>query len=86
MESPYENAEDKYFYLHGIPFLPLNIRGNAVNCRIGLSRQLVFIPVIYFDRKTLKRKENMSLEWFYYRPNTQRKIELYKKEVNNETK
>lgn len=81
MESPYINTKDKYFYLHGIPFLPLNIRGNAVNCRIGLSRQLVFIPAIYFDKKTLKRNLNMSLEWFYNKPSTQRKIELYKQEV-----
>lgn len=46
MKSPYETKY--YFYLHDIPFLPLAIRGNAVNCRIGLSKQLVFIPVKYF--------------------------------------
>ena len=85
MKSPYETLN--YFYLHGIPFLPLAIRGKAVNCRIGLSKQLVFIPSIYFDVHTengIRLKNNANLEWFYNKKDTQRKIELYKEEFLNE--
>jgi len=65
MKSPYKTLN--YFYLHDIPFLPLAIRGNAVNCRIGLSRQLVFIPLKYFNvhiEKGISLKENVEVEWF----------------------
>lgn len=80
MKSPYETKY--YFYLHGIPFLPLAIRGNAVNCRIGLSKQLVFIPKKYFDVTIddITLKEGMNLEWFYNKKDTQNKIECYLKE------
>lgn len=80
MESPYTNIENKYFYLHDIPFLPLAVRGNAVNCRIGLSKQLVFIPVKYFNyhaSKGISLKDNVNLEWFYNKIDTQRKIKYY---------
>ena len=85
MESPYKNVENKYFYLHGIPFLPLAVRGNAVNCRIGLSKQLVFIPLIYFNVHTKKGiwlKDNVNLEWFYNKWDTQNKIKHYLKETS----
>ena len=80
MKSPYEKLN--YFYLHDIPFLPLAIRGNAVNCRIGLSRQLVFIPKKYFDVTIddITLKEGMDLEWFYNKIDTQNKIKCYLKE------
>lgn len=80
MKSPYETKY--YFYLHGIPFLPLAIRGNAVNCRIGLSKQLVFIPKKYFDVTVddITLKEGMDLEWFYNKRDTQNKIKCYLKE------
>lgn len=77
MSSPYDNP--KYFYLHGIPFLPLAKRGKAVNCRIGLSRQLVFLPEIYFN-EDLTLKDGADLEWFYKKRQTQCKIKCYKKE------
>lgn len=84
MKSPYETLN--YFYLHGIPFLPLAKRGNAVNCRIGLSNQLVFIPVIYFNITTDKiaLKDNVNLEWFYNKRDTQNKIKCYLKESNRD--
>ncbi len=77
MKSPYETL--KYFYLHDIPFLPLAIRGSAVNCRIGLSKQKVFIPAKYFDvtNEGIKLKENVNLEWFYKKKNTQNNIRKY---------
>ena len=80
MKSPYEKLN--YFYLHGIPFLPLAVRGNAVNCRIGLSRQLVFIPKKYFDVTIddITLKEGIDLEWFYNKRDTQNKIKCYLKE------
>ena len=80
MKSPYEKLN--YFYLHNIPFLPLAIRGNAVNCRIGLSRQLVFIPKKYFDVTIddITLKEGIDLEWFYNKRDTQNKIKCYLKE------
>ena len=81
MKSPYEKLN--YFYLHHIPFLPLATRGNAVNCRIGLSRQLVFIPKKYFnvgvDDITLK--EGMDLEWFFRKRDTQNKIKHFLDEI-----
>lgn len=83
MKSPYETKY--YFYLHGIPFLPLAIRGNAVNCRIGLSKQLVFIPVQYFNCHTEKGiwlKDNVDLEWFYNKRDTQIKIKHYLEEMS----
>ena len=75
MVSPYETLN--FFYLNGIPFLPLTKRGRAVNCRIGLSKQLVFIPSLYFN-KDLTLKENADLRWFLRKPDTKRKIELYR--------
>ena len=80
MKSPYEKLN--YFYLHDIPFLPLAKRGNAVNCRIGMSKQLVFIPSKYFDITIddITLKEGMDLEWFYNKIDTQNKIKHYLKE------
>lgn len=80
MKSPYEKLN--YFYLHNIPFLPLAKRGNAVNCRIGMSKQLVFIPSKYFDItvEDITLKEGMDLEWFYNKIDTQNKIKHYLKE------
>jgi len=82
MESPYKTKY--YFYLHGIPFLPLALRGRAVNCRIGESKQLVFIPASYFDITTdyIKVKPKVDLEWFYNKPDTQSKIKHYFEENN----
>lgn len=81
MKSPYEKLN--YFYLHNIPFLPLAVRGNAVNCRIGLSRQLVFIPRKYFNVTTddITLKEGMDLEWFFHKKDTQSKIKHFLEEV-----
>lgn len=80
MVSPYKTLN--YFYIHNIPFLPLSVRGNAVNCRIGLSKQLVFIPKMYFDvtNEKITLKPNMSLEWFYRKRDTQIKIKYYLKQ------
>lgn len=81
MDSPYKTLN--YFYLNGVPFLPLAKRGNAINCRIGLSKQLVFIPAKYFDicKDKIDLKKNANLSWFLYKPDTQRKIQLYKEEM-----
>lgn len=57
-----------YFYLHDIPFLPLAKRGNAVNCRIGLSKQLVFVLKRYFDESLALIDDD--LEWFYCKKDT----------------
>jgi len=77
MRSPYETKN--YFYLHDIPFLPLAKRGNAVNCRIGNSKQKVFIPAKYFDfsNNEIKLLSNVNLEWFYKKRNTQNNIKKY---------
>lgn len=80
-ESPYKKLN--YFYVDGVPFLPLTKRGNAVNCRIGLSKQLVFIPLCYFNND-LTLKENANLKWFVNKPTIRHQIELYKKEVDYE--
>ncbi len=71
---------NNYIYIHNIPFKFLSFRGNATNLRIGESKQLVFIPKKYFNKNgTLK--ENVNLDWWFYKPVNQHKIELYKKEV-----
>ena len=68
-------SNDKFFYICGIPFKFLTFRGRAANCRIGNSRQLVFIPRKYFNNDgTLK--ENQDLVWFINKPSTFHKIEL----------
>lgn len=78
MESPYKTKN--FFYLNGVPFLPLCKRGKAVNCRIGLSKQLVFIPSIYFN-SDLTLKSGADLRWFVNRRTTKHKIELYKQTI-----
>lgn len=80
MKSPYETLN--WFYLHDIPFLPLAVRGNAVNCRVGsvISKQKVFIPLKYFDvdeEKGITLKINADLEWFWKKKNTQNNIKKY---------
>ena len=80
MKSPYEI--ENYFYINDIPFLPLGKRGNAVNCRIGLSKQLVFIPTKYFNvtSEKIELKDNVDLSWFYNKKDTQNKIRYYLEE------
>lgn len=80
MKSPYEKLN--WFYLHNIPFLPLAKRGNAVNCRIGLSKQKVFIPLKYFNitNEEIKLKDNVNLEWFWNKKNTQDNVKRYLEE------
>lgn len=82
MKSPYETLN--WFYLHNIPFLPLNLRGRAVNCRIGYSKQKVFIPAKYFDitKKEIKLKDNVDLEWFWNKKNTQNNVNKFLEETN----
>lgn len=46
MVSPYKDP--KYFYINEIPFLPLAKYKKAVLCRIGNSKQTIFIPASYF--------------------------------------
>lgn len=78
-KSPYQKLN--YFYIDEIPFLPLTKRGNAVNCRIGLSRQLVFLPFSYFN-DDLTLKENVDLSWFMKKRDTQNKIKYYLEELS----
>lgn len=85
MKSPYKTLN--WFYLHDIPFLPLAIRGNAVNCRIGsiMSKQKVFIPKQYFNidkEKGIMLKENVNLEWFWRKKNTQNNVKRFLEENN----
>ena len=82
MKSPYETLN--YFYIHNIPFLPLAKRGNAVNRRIGLSKQKVFIPLKYFDitDEEIKLKDNANLEWFWNKKNTQNNVNKFLEETN----
>lgn len=79
MNSPYKTLN--FFYLNDIPFLPLSKRGNAINCRIGLSKQLIFIPKRYFN-DDLTLKDNIDLRWFLNKKDIKHKIELYKEETN----
>lgn len=73
---------NNYIYIHDIPFKFLSFRYNAANLRIGESKQLVFIPKKYFNKDgTLK--ENVNLDWWFYKPINQHKIELYKMEEGN---
>lgn len=66
---------EDFFYICGIPFKFLSFRGNAANCRIGNSRQLVFIPKKYFESDG-SLKENQDLIWFINKSSTMHKIKL----------
>ena len=73
-------------YIHNIPFKFMTFRGDACNLRIGESRQKVFIPRKYFNNDgTLKKEINIDkdLDWWFYKPVNQHKIELYKTERND---
>ena len=87
MKSPYETLN--WFYLHNIPFLPLAKRGDAINCRVGsiMSKQKVFIPAKYFEitKEEIKLKDNVDLEWFWKKKNTQCNIKKWIEENNRES-
>lgn len=69
-------SEREFFYICGIPFKFLNFRGNAANCRIGYSKQLVFIPRKYFTKDGYLNCESKDLVWFINKPNIFHKIKL----------
>lgn len=71
--------KNNYIIIHDIPFKFLSFRGNGANLRIGESRQKVFIPRKYFNNDgTLK--EGANLDWWFYKPVNQHKIDLFKEE------
>lgn len=72
-------SERDFFYICGIPFKFLSFRGGAANCRIGNSKQLVFIPKKYFTKDGML-KEGSDLIWFINKPDTFHKIRLAAKE------
>jgi len=86
MKSPYETLN--WFYLHNIPFLPLAVRGNAVNCRIGsaMSKQDNILKdfEIYYAIKILTGK--IKLEYpkedyeilGIYKVDTRLKVKIFK--------
>ena len=65
-------------FVNGIPFIYLTPRGNAINLRIGQSKQLEFIPKQYVDENGFLC-DNIS--WWFNKPKLQHKIELYKQEM-----
>ena len=72
--------KNNYIIIHNIPFKFLTFRGNAANLRIGESKQKVFIPRKYFNNDgTLK--DNVNLDWWFYKPVNQHKIDLFKEEI-----
>lgn len=84
MRSKYDKDDNNYIYIYGVPFRFLSFRGNAANLRIGISRQLVFIPRRYFNKDgTLINPETVDsdLNWWFHKPVNQHKIELYREEV-----
>ena len=81
MKHTYNDGLNPVSYIHGIPFRFLSFRCNAANFRIGDSKQLVFIPKSYIDNNG-KIKENANLDWWFYKPVNQHKIELYKEEIS----
>ena len=68
-------SEREFFYICGVPFKFLSFRGDAANCRIGDSRQLVFIPKKYFTKDGML-KEDANLVWFINKPGVFHKIRL----------
>lgn len=68
-------SERDFFYICGIPFKFLSFRGNSANCRVGNSKQLVFIPKKYFTNDGML-KEGSDLIWFINKPDTFHKIRL----------
>lgn len=81
----YNDKLNPVSYINNIPFRFLSFRGRAANFKIGNSRQLVFIPKDYIN-KDGTIKDNVNLDWWYYKPVNQHKIKLYKDEVQNENR
>lgn len=75
----YNNELNPISYIHSIPFRFLSFRGHSANFRIGNSKQLVFIPSNYVN-KNGTIKDNVSLDWWFYKHTNQHKIKLYKEE------
>lgn len=83
MKHTYNDDLNPVSYIHEIPFRFLSFRFNAANFRIGDSRQKVFIPRTYVN-KDGTIKNDVNLDWWFYKPMNQHKIALYKKEVRGE--
>lgn len=79
MKRIYNDDLNPVSFIYGIPFRFLKFRGNAANFRIGDSRQLVFIPS-NFVNKNGTIKDNVNLDWWFYKQTNQHKIKLYKEE------
>lgn len=72
----YNDKLNPISYIHDIPFRFLSFRGKAANFRIGDSIQKVFIPRQYVNNDgTIKL--NSDLDWWFYKPTNQHKIDLY---------
>lgn len=80
MKHSYNDELNPVSYIHNIPFRFLSFRFRSANFRIGDSRQKVFIPENYVN-KDGTIKENANLDWWFYKPVNQHKIELYKEEM-----
>ena len=74
------NKEKPVTYINDIPFVFLAKRGRAGNLRIGLSKQLCFIPIQYVNGDGFIHG---NINWWFNDKNLQHKIELYKEEISN---
>lgn len=83
MKHTYNDDLNPVSYIHDIPFRFLSFRCNAANFRIGDSRQKVFIPRTYVN-KDGTIKNDVNLDWWFYKPINQHKIALYKEEMRGE--
>lgn len=72
----YNDTLNQISYIHNVPFRFLSFRGDAANFRIGDSIQKVFIPRQYVN-KDGTIKAGVDLDWWFYKPTNQHKIELY---------
>lgn len=80
--APFRTHEIVFEY-EGIPFVSLGTRGNAVALALGLTKQRVFMPKKYFNPNlTLKEAVTIrDIEWFILKKDTQRKVQLAHKEL-----
>lgn len=72
---------NKVFKVHGIPFKFLVFQGEGARLGIGESKQRLYLPKKYFDSNGIIKEDidlEKDLDWWFYKPINQRKIEIFK--------
>ena len=68
------SIREEYFYLCGIPFKFMSFSGDKACCRIGESRQCVYLSKKYFTNEGLLACDSKELTWFINKQDIFQKI------------